>query len=101
MEGRFKDIISINLFLASLFLIINVGTWSIFNVTGIIGNIHFDPFWITFTERMVYTGGNWQPLTAVVTQPNLSFWLFYASTALNIIFIYRLSRRKETKQNPS
>ena len=102
MLNRFRDIFYIDAFLALVFLGENTYVWERLNGQyPIIGSVHADPFWITFTQSMVFSGGTWVDLHDVINLPNLPFWIFFVTVAMNLIFIYSLQRSKETKQNPS
>lgn len=95
MHKIVKNPVIANLILAVLFVIQNYGLWDEFNSESqipIIGSVHFDPFWIQFNQRMVFTSNNWVDLTGVYSVPNFPFWLFFITIAVNLYFIYKLSK---------
>jgi predicted RND superfamily exporter protein len=46
-------------------------------------------------------GNNYVGIGSDVLMLNVPFWLFFIAIAVNLYFIFRLQRSKETKQNPS
>jgi len=102
MSRPFRTIIIINSLLVLLFIAVNYGIWSQFNSNGnALGFSRWNPFWITDIHSGVLVNGNWMALSGMVIFPNFPFWLFFISTAINLYFVYKLTKDKETKPNPS
>jgi hypothetical protein len=91
MPKQFKLMIFVDVLLGFFFVVSNL-------VYNYFGNMPFhealwSPLWLTFYNTGVFEIG--------AQEPNFSFYFFWALLLVNIYFIVRLQRSKETKQNPS
>ena len=91
MPKQFKLIIFVNILLSLLFVAFNFIYSSLAT-----GDHHalWSPLWLTFYNyRVVGDIG--------ALYPNFAFYFFWISTIINMYFILRVQRSKETKRNPS
>ena len=103
MWRKLAPIITVNVLLGLTFILSNYDLWDFAqSSTGLVQLVQFDPFWIRTIQLGALVNGQIMPVNAV-TAPyfNLPFWTFFVTIAVNMFFIYRLQRSKETKQSPS
>jgi hypothetical protein len=93
MPKEFKLMILVDVLLGFFFIVSNL----IYDYFGNMPshNALWSPLWLTFY--------NYNPITddVGVREPNFSFYFFWALLLVNVYFIIRLQRSKDTKQNPS
>jgi TRAP-type C4-dicarboxylate transport system permease small subunit len=98
-------VIVVNVLLVLFFVYINYTIWnyfnSNFNSNNNLGTIQMNPTWISGYIAGYLSKGNFIPTGYFLSTPNLPFWLFFVSTAINLIFIFYFVLSSETKQNHS
>ena len=98
-------VIIVNISLVLFFVYINYNVWNYFNSNfnnnNNLGTIQMNPTWISGYVAGYLSKGNFIPTGYFLSAPNLPFWLFFVSTAINLIFMFYFVSIKETKQNPS
>ena len=98
-------VIIVNILLVMFFVYINYSIWnyfnSNFNSNNNLGTIQMNPTWISGYLAGSLSKGKFIPTGAFLSAPNFPFWLFFVSTAINLIFIFYFVLSSETKQNPS
>ncbi len=98
-------VIIVNVLLVLFFVYVNYSMWNYFNSNfnsyGNLGTIQMNPTWISGHIAGWLINGNFVPTGYFLSTPNLPFWLFFVSTAINLIFIFYFVVIKETKQNLS
>lgn len=90
MARDFKLMVLANALLGLLFVVANL----IYDYFGNMPSHHalWSPLWLTFSNyRVVGDVG--------VPEPNFSFYFFWALLLINVYFIVRLQRSKETRSN--
>jgi hypothetical protein len=96
MIKQYKIMIFVNILLGLLFIASNL----IYDYFGNMPSHHaiWSPLWLTFYNyQFAETIGG----EIGVLEPNFSFYFFWVLMAVNVYFIVRLQRSKETKQNPT
>ncbi len=79
-----------NIAISAFFVYVSMFAWDFLD-----GHIsHWDMFWINAHSPSI---PGIPPSGFNISMPNYLFWLFFLSTALNLYFIFRLQRSKETK----
>ena len=91
MPKQFKLMIYVNVLLGFFFVVSNL-------VYDYFGNMQshyalWSPLWMTFYNSNIVDLG--------AQEPNFSFYFFWALLLINVYFIVRLQRSKETKQTSS
>ena len=93
MVNQYKTMILFNVLLGFLFVVSNL----IYDYFGNMPSHHafWSPLWLTFQ--------NYSPMADDVgaQEPNFSFYFFWVLLIVNVVFLIRLQRSKETKQTPS
>ena len=93
-------IVAVNVVLILLFVLAEYGIGNELNsYPNDLHYIRWSPFLIQDNHAGAFVNGNWVAVGAIYLTINFPFWLFFASTAINLIFIVKLLRDKE-KQNP-
>jgi hypothetical protein len=90
-----------NILLALLFVYGNYGIWSEFNNYNGLSNVRMTPIWIQDYHAGGLSNGNFIATGAFVLMANTPFWIYFVSTATNLIIIFYLITSKETKKNPA
>jgi hypothetical protein len=102
MSKQFKLIILVNALLILLFVL---SEYQIGNELNSYPNdlryIRWSPFDIQDSHAYAFVNGNLVGIGAHVLMLNFPFWLFFTAIAINMYFIYRLQKSKDTKQTPS
>jgi|WetSurSiteA1Bulk_404760.scaffolds.fasta_scaffold219338_2 hypothetical protein len=91
MNKQFKLMIFVNILLGLLFVAFN------FMYSNLATGEHrglWGSLWITFYN--IHSVGD-----IGVQYPNFAFYFFWVLMIVNVYFVYRLQRSKETKQTPS
>ena len=101
MSKQFKQMIFVNILLILLFLIANYAMWNIVDIYPILGNTIMNPINVIVSMWGEVVDGKIYRADGMGIMPNFPFWLFFLSTAVNMYFITKLQRSKETKQTPS
>jgi hypothetical protein len=101
VSKQFKQMIFVNILLILLFLIANYAMWNIVDIYPILGNTIMNPINVIVSMWGEVVDGEIHRADGMGIMPNFPFWLFFISTAVNIYFITKLQRSKETKQPPS
>jgi len=97
MQKQFKLMILANVFLSLLYVYTNYLIWASFSEsTAWFHSIHFDPFIIDYYKDY-FVNGQMMGYNGKFNLVNYPFWLFFIAIAVNIYFMYRLQRSKETK----
>jgi TRAP-type C4-dicarboxylate transport system permease small subunit len=98
-------VIIVNILLLLFFVYANYSMWNYFNSNfnnnNELGTIQMNPTWIQGYCAGYLSRGNFVPTGYFLSTPNLPFWLFFVSTAINLIFIVYFVLIKEKKQNLS
>jgi hypothetical protein len=99
MHKQFKLMILVNILLSLLFFFSNFSIWAELNSDPtVLRSVVFTPFSITDSHAgSVVNGNQFIPLSGIVGMLNFPFLLFFIAIAVNISFIFRLQRSKETK----
>lgn len=94
MSKQLKLMILVNVVLGLLYVVSNFIFGYFANLPSIIAQ--WSPLWLTFYnyDYIAEFGGE-----IVAPIPNFSFYFFWVSIAVNLYFIVKLGRSKETKQN--
>ena len=102
MSKQFKLIIFVNILLILLFVSAEYGLENQFNShPNELHSIRWSPFVIQDVQAGAFINGNWVAVGATTLTINFPFWLFFVAIAVNLYFMFRLQRSKETKQTPS
>ncbi len=98
-----KYAIVTNLILALLFVAFNYVIWDdVQSTRHLVQLVSFSPLLIFIQPLGALDNWQIQPIgLAKVPMVNFPFWIFFVAIAVNLYFIIRLQRSKETKQNPS
>ena len=75
--------------------------WNIVDIYPILGNTIMNPINVIVSMWGEVVDGKIYRADGMGIMPNFPFWLFFLSTAVNMYFITKLQRSKETKQTPS
>jgi hypothetical protein len=96
MPKQYKLMIFVNSLLGFFFVVSNL----VYDYFGNMPSHHtlWSPLWLTFYNYVFAEqfGGD-----AGSQEPNFSFYFFWALLLVNVYFIFRLQRSKETKQTSS
>ncbi len=88
-----------------LLLLIGLGDYGIGNEFNNYPNdlryIRWSPFMIQDSHAYTFLNGNLVGIGGDVLMLNFPFWLFLIAIAMNLYFLFRLQKSKETKQNTS
>ena len=93
-------VIVVNALLILLFLIANYAMWNMVNSNTHLGHTTMNPLYVIESMWGVVDGKIYR-IDGMGIMPNLPFWLFFVTIAVNFYFIYKLQRSNETKQKPS
>jgi hypothetical protein len=95
MSRQLKVIILVNIVVAVLFCYFNYGNWTLLNDERVGLPIHSEwgPIWIHVQPKPIGTSDSF---TSVIF-PNYPLMLFWLSTIMNLYFIIKLQKTKETK----
>jgi hypothetical protein len=100
MLRQLKGILLVNIVIVILFCHFNYGNWFLLNDerVGLPIKSEWGPIWIHVQPRtgMIAREPNQMPDFTSVMFPNYPLMLFMLSTILNLYFIIKLQRRKET-----
>ncbi|NLE06264.1 MAG: hypothetical protein GX638_15870 [Crenarchaeota archaeon] len=98
MLRALRTIIVVNVLLLVFFILANFWIWGEFNShINALGSGMLGPIWLQHTLSGAFVNGEWIGIGATTLILNFPFWLFFISTAINLYFIYRLQRSKDTK----
>jgi hypothetical protein len=104
MSRQLKIIVLVNIVIAVLFCHFNYGNWTLLNDerVGLPIKSEWGPIWIHMQPRtsMIAREPNQMPDFTSVLFPNYPLMLFWLSTILNLYFIIKLQRSKETIPQP-
>jgi hypothetical protein len=102
MHRQFKLMIFVNVILILFFVLAEYGIGNELNsYPNDLHYISWSPFVIQDVHAGALINGNWVPVGSTTFTINFPFWLFFVAIAVNLYFMFRLQRGKETKQNPS
>ncbi len=102
MLRQLKTVIIVNFLLILFFVSVNYGIWNEFSShIEALGFTRMGPVWIEHTLSGAFFNGNWVGIGGTVMMLNWPFWLFFISTAVNLYFIVRLSKRNVDKKEQS
>lgn len=100
MSRQLKVIVLVNIVIAVLFCHFNYGNWILLNDenVGLPIRSEWSPIWIHVSPRvsLIPREPNQPPDYSSVMFPNYPLMLFWLSTILNLYFIIKLQRNKET-----
>jgi hypothetical protein len=93
MMKQFKIMILVNALMGSLFIVFNI----IYDYFANMPTNHalWSPLWLRFYNYVIAA----QFGDVGVQEPNFSFYFFWTLLLINVYFIIRLQRSKETKPN--
>jgi len=94
---KLRSIIIVNALLILLFVVTNYVIWDAVDIHPILGNAVMNPINVIVSMWGTIVDGNIERIDGMSILPNLPFWLFFISTAVNIYFITKLI--KESKIN--
>jgi hypothetical protein len=89
---RFRSIIIVNAVLVLLFVASNYVVWDMVNSNPHLGHTSMNAFNIVVSSWGDVVEGTVERIDGMSILPNLPFWLFFVAVALNLYFIYKLSR---------
>ena len=89
---RFRSIIIVNAALILLFVASNYVVWDMVNSNTHLGHTSMNAINIVESMWGDVIDGNIERINGLSILPNLPFWLFFVAVALNLFFIYKLSR---------
>jgi len=93
-----KYAIVANLLLALAFIYSNYSLWNFVNAEyPFLVASHWSPLGIV-APHYQYTEGNISLIQTPFLAFNFPFWIFWTVLAINLVFIIKLGRNKETKQ---
>ena len=102
MLRQLRAIIIVNIIIVLLFVYADYNIGNIFNrYPDSLYSINWSPFLIQYNLAGSFVNGNWVAVGALGELINFPFWLFFVSTAVNLFFIARIVREKETQQKPT
>jgi hypothetical protein len=100
MLKKLRTILAVNALLILLFVYADYSLGNEFNrYPGSLYSIHWSPFLIQYNLAGSFVNDHWVAVGALRDIVNFPFLLFFASTAVNVLFIILLLRGKDTKQN--
>jgi len=94
---KLRSIIIVNALLILLFVVTNYVIWDAVDIHPILVNAVMNPINVIVSMWGTIVDGNIERIDGMSILPNLPFWLFFISTAVNIYFITKLI--KESKIN--
>ena len=98
MLRQLRTIITVNFILVLLFVYADYSIGNIFNrYPDSLYSIQWSPFLIQYNLAGSFVNGNWVAVGGFGDLINFSFCLFFVSTAVNLLFIVRIVREKETQ----
>jgi hypothetical protein len=102
MPKQFKLMIFVNFLLILFFVLAEFGIGNELNsYPNDLRYIRWSPFVIQDVHAGAFINGNWVAVGATTLTINFPFWLFFVAMAVNLYFMFKLQRSKETKQPPS
>ena len=96
MSKQFKLMIMVNALLIFLFLIANYALWNMVNSNTHLGHTVMNPLNVIESMWGDVVDGEIYRIDGMGIMPNFPFWLFFVAIAVNMYFIFRLQRTKET-----
>ena len=97
----FRSIVIVNVVLVLLFVVANYGIWTMVNSNNHLDYTTMNPINVIESMWGDVVDGKIYRIDGMGILPNFPFWIFFIAIAVNLYFIYRLQRSKETKQTPS
>jgi hypothetical protein len=90
---RFRSIIIVNAVLILLFIVANFAVWDMVNSNTHLGNTVMNPINVVESMWGDVVDGKVERIGGFSIMPNFPFWLFFAAIAVNLYFIYNLSKK--------
>ena len=89
-------VIAVNALLIFSFLIANYALWNMVNSNTHLGHTVMNPLNVIESMWGDVVDGEIYRIDGMGIMPNFPFWLFFVAIAINMYFIFRLQRTKET-----
>ncbi len=90
---RFRSIIIVNAVLIMFFIVANYAVWNMVNSNTHLGNTIMNPINVIESMWGDVVDGKGERIGGLSIMPNFPFWLFFATIAVNLYFIYNLSKK--------
>jgi hypothetical protein len=90
---RFRSIIVVNAVLILFFIVANYAVWDMVNSNTHLGNTVMNPINIIESMWGDVIDGKVERIGGLSIMPNFPFWLFFVAIAVNLYFIYNLSKK--------
>ena len=98
MLKKLAPIFIINVIIVLVFLYTNFAIANIFNSNpNILFSVHWTFGAIDITQAGTVVEGKYYGIGGTQGWPDYALWLFFVSTAINIVYIVKLLREQETK----
>ena len=91
---RLRSIIIVNAVLILLFVASNYGIWDMVNSNTHLGHTSMNAINIVESMWGDVIDGNIERINGLSILPNLPFWLFFVTVAVNLYFIFKLSKKQ-------
>ena len=91
---RLRSIIIVNAVLILLFVASNYGIWDMVNSNTHLGHTSMNAVNIVESMWGDVVDGNIERINGLSILPNLPFWLFFVTVAVNLYFIFKLSKKQ-------
>ena len=91
---RFRSIIIVNAALILLFVASNYVVWDMVNSNTHLGHTSMNAINIVESMWGDVIDGNIERINGLSILPNLPFWLFFVTVAVNLYFIFKLSKKQ-------
>jgi len=98
MLRQLRTIIIVNAVLILLFILTNYGIWDVVTSNTHLGHTSMNAFNVVESLWGDVVDGQICRIDGMFIMPNFPFWLFFVAIAVNLLFIIKLQRSKETKQ---
>ena len=101
MLRQLRTIIIVNAVLILLFILTNYGIWDVVTSNTHLGHTSMNAFNVVESIWGDVVDGQIYRIDGMFIMPNFPFWLFFISTAANLILFVKLIRDYELKQKPT
>ena len=92
---RFRSIIIVNVVLVLLFVASNFVVWDAVDIHPVLGNTVMNPINVIVSMWGTVVDGNIERVDGMSILPNLPFWIFFVALAVNLYFIFKLSKKQQ------
>ena len=94
---KLRSIIIVNALLILLFVVTNYVIWNAVDIHPILGNTVMNPINVIVSMWGTVVDGNVERVDGLSILPNLPFWLFFVAVAVNLYFIFKLSKKPQVQ----